>query len=373
MPGCRRVCLLTIASLAVSLTGQAQEALSLTENQPSGPLVSKEEVSALGRIVGLSADQAEAVEALREGLEGDFKSAVRRRQEVWDNLQSEAQARPEVDQSAAIQAEARRFRGRCADLERGFLTDVLSILTAEQTAHWQDFERYRRRTRDRGWWQRPASDADLVKVVGGLGLGEAQAAAVRPLLDEYERELDPAVIARLEVKREAAEVDFGADYEKRTEWYARVYDRTQALDQRLAGVNRKYARLIVAALPAEKQGEFETRFAEASYINLYTPSEDRKRLDASERLADLTAEQKADLERILTPFRRQVAVVERQAEALEDEYAYQYSWDQLSAGRMPAGYNERYNDIWAMEAKALAAVRKVLNEEQRDRVAAAGR
>lgn len=361
--------------LAASLLGsaRAQEALSLSESQPEGPLVSADEVQNLARLAGLSSDQTEAITALREGLDADFKGAVRARQQAWDDIQAESQDHPQADQTKAYEAAARRFRSRCGEIELAFLSDVKSILTEEQASHWGDFERYRRRAHSNGWWQRPATDADLVKIVTGLGLDEAQMEPVRPLLDEYERELDPAIVARMALKREAAEIDFGSDYDKRNAWYGRAYDQTQPIDQRLAGINRKYARLITPLLPAARQEEFSTRFAAASYINLYTPSEDRKKIDAAEKLADLTESQKADLAGILGPFRKNVAVVEREAERLEDEYAYQYNYQQLTEGKSPKGYQERYNEIWAMEGKALAAIRKVLNEAQKEKIDAVGR
>src|SRR5262249_37756179 len=125
--------------------------------------------------------------------------------EMHDSMQSIRESAPDGDFGAMqekIGPLMRKSGERRAALEKTFLDDFKSLLTAEQSANWPRVERLPRREP----WLRfgfvSGSSVDLTSLVDGLKLPDDARAKVRDTVEEYEQALDRVLVERENAAKE---------------------------------------------------------------------------------------------------------------------------------------------------------------------------
>lgn len=171
-------------------------------------------------------------------------------------------------------------------------------------------------------WQR----ADLLRGISQLPLPPDQLAKVQPLLDEYEQLIDKQLL-RLEAVQGKEDEDAAAT-------------RNQAVLE-LRSLNRRYLRLITQELPLEVSARL-TRWAhERIYtrMNHWNASNLREAMDRAKRTIDLTDEQRAKVEALITDTDKRWTALRKEAEpeydAVDDKTAQmsEKQWKEFSVRR----------------------------------------
>ncbi|HYE61191.1 MAG TPA: hypothetical protein VD997_04275 [Phycisphaerales bacterium] len=178
-------------------------------------------------------------------------------------------------------------------LERAFFADLRSLCTgASQESSWARVERARRREVELRHGSVNGESVDLFELVHRLRLTPEQARGVRPLLDDYEVEVDGHLKARQRIAAETPGFNGGnvslEDVKKRL------------AEAREAGgvirdLNERHERKIRAALPEERRAEFRRAFLLSSYPPVYRASPAERHLEAALKLKDLSAAQREQL------------------------------------------------------------------------------
>lgn len=276
------------------------------------------DVQQFERILGLTEEQKLLVDALFEGYAEQVRDQQRKMRDAFSGMrerlrEGDATLREEVqNQMAAIREEGKR-------IEASFLADVRSVLTEAQTAAWPKVEMTLRRERTLRRGLMSGERVNVIRLIDEADLGEDVRAAISPTLEQYEVDLDRALVERNRFQEEAMEAarelmqsgDFAAIDD--------LFSRGREFSRRVRDVNRRYARQIISMLPEEKQAEVEQAFKAESFPEAYRPTFAARRLESALGLADLTAEQKEAIESLRSSFTQKMSQLnDRLAKAIEE-------------------------------------------------------
>ena len=228
-------------------------------------------------VLGLSEHQLEIARELQRELFAEYRRAWTLFREATMDLQYEQQLAAEgvepnwMEQQQIVREQSREFAAIRERLTNRFDEDVRLLLTGDQAARWEEYERTRRRvTTLSRFGVFPDERLDLLRIARDLDGPEALSAEAASLLEQYAIELDSAIRRRNEVSeplRDDVEAFVGAQHRLWTQdggvvdWeagQAEIEDKRSVAiksalayrdaSRRVRDVNRRYIELIAAAL-----------------------------------------------------------------------------------------------------------------------------
>ncbi|MBX3357767.1 MAG: Spy/CpxP family protein refolding chaperone [Phycisphaeraceae bacterium] len=290
--------------------------------------VSSRDLDAMAKVLGLTPEQLDAAKALLDTANAEFQPAAKAARDKMEAVREEFRETrdPSVWQGMAGQmGEMRQVRQK---IEASFMTDVQGLLTPEQTQLWPSAERLYRRNRTMGRGLISGERVDLFRLMERAEVPESVQAELKPVMEQYEVELDRELVKRNEIFDKAESQmgrlgpamfqmmqGGGGDNKELTEMFEK--GRDAAL--RVREVNRKYARQIEAMLPEEARAEFIAEFKRESFPMIYRPSYASRVVEAAEKMTDLDAAQKQGVTAIKDSFTRETNALNARAESAIEE------------------------------------------------------
>lgn len=286
---------------------------------PGEGMITRRSADAYARVLGLSPELKEAVEALHEGYVAAYQDAQRTQRESIEKVRREAEETEDhslfMNRMPEIQ---RTFRSAAQRLEREFLTDVRAAAGEHATEEaWARVERMRRREVGLRGGGMSGEGVDLVDVVEALKLSPEAVAAVAPSLGEYEAEVDRPVQAKLRLQDEQRDMfGPGVDPEKMQKVMAEARD----LGTRIRDVNIRHQKRIEGLLPEDARDRFAAEFRRRCFPAVYRPSRATRELDAALKFDDLDASQRESISGLMESYQRDLrAANDVWASAIEEQ------------------------------------------------------
>ncbi|HYE03021.1 MAG TPA: hypothetical protein VD963_07275 [Phycisphaerales bacterium] len=341
--------------------------------------VSTRDLERLETMLALTPEQRDAARMLLEASQAEFEPVASAARQEIERAREEfretrdpsvwADIRPKME---AVQASSRR-------LEAALLKDVQGLLTSEQASKWPAFERARRRERTVGRGMMAGERVDLIRLTERLEIDDATRAQLRPLLEQYELELDRELVKRNEVY-DQTQSKMGELFEaaRRAGGGFESIDRG-AMDEllkagreasvRVREVNRKYARQVEGLLPDEAKAGFTQQFKRESFPMVYRPTYGSRLVDAAVALDDLSDAQRTTLTQVREAHERQLAAINAQAEAAWEEFESTATAEGMMMMRFGnEGVDEARRKRRELDEQTEQKLRAVLTPEQRERL-----
>jgi hypothetical protein len=337
------------------------------------PAVSTQDLEKYTAMLSLDETQRDAAKVLLEAYQQEFAAAAKAARTKFDNAREEARESGDFSVMRDIQTEMEAFRKTSATMESGFLSDLKATLTEQQASKWPKLERMRRRERTIGRGLMSGERVDVIRLVDELKLSPEELAAVEPILEQYEQDLDRELAARNEVYDEAQgrarELMQGGDQAE----IEKLFSKGRDAATRVREVNRRYARQVEAQLPEDKKAAFAEEVKRASFPQIYRASYAQRVVDAAGAIEGLSEEQKASIASLKESFTRDLGAINKDLEAATEEREATITPDQImqrfrggdegKVGELNRKRREMMNDT-------IEKVRAVLTEEQREKLPA---
>ena len=291
--------------------------------------VSEQEMARYAGMVGLSADQKTAVDALYTAFQQSFEDKASAVRSKVDDLREQIRETRDFTLWQQIGDETTKFRTKSQEMETAFFNDIKAVLTPEQTNKWTTVEQTRRRERSVGRGVMSGERVDLVRLVDDLKLSPESKAKVEPVLAQYAADLDRELIPRNKFQEDAQskgrEIMTNFDMDA----MQKLINDGRAGAMKVRDVNVRYSRQIEALLPEDKQAAFEAAYKRQAFPAVYRPTNASRWMEAASAMSDLTPEQKSSLEAIKSSFEREVGGV---SSKLETAYAKrEETWNPVDA------------------------------------------
>lgn len=372
---------LLLAVLALVLAGFVSDAraqmgaLRAMAGGMTAPNVNARQLKLYAKLLDLTPEQAAAADDLLRAFEADYLAAIKRFQEIQQAGNQEfMQSGDAMEVQEAMREAMRKFNKRAESLETTLLNDLKTLLEPAQLERWPQLERMHRRMTTINWGSMSGESVDLVDLVDGLRLAGDQAAAVAPLLSQYEIDLDRELRSRNAIIR--AQVDDWLTRNPMDFSEERMEDmKKQAADLREAGrrimeLNKRYAAQIKPLLPAPLQAEFADKVKLASYPIIYRKSHAAQVLEAALKLPDLDAGQREAIATLQEAYLRDAAPINDEWAAAITENELKPADDNPFAAFMPGrqlpeGITKAKESREALDKRTIDAVKALLTEEQR--------
>ncbi len=263
----------------------------------------------------------------------------------------------------------------CAeDLERSLFDDLRALLTPEQETRFARVAMSRRREHGLRFYLAAGDGIDLVRLAEEQKLHDKAGGDLAPALGEYAVELDRLLREKMNVLRklyvEARPSDGSPDPEQ-TAAFADMF----LSSLRIRDFNRKTARWIESLLPAPDGAAFAARFRRLAFPSVYAASAADRAIAFVRELPDLSADQRALLDAIDGPYRREATVlnerwaaaVDRSNEANERRIrAGAFTRvDQQEERSAALALSKAYLDRYTLDERTVKRVRDLLTPEQR--------
>jgi gas vesicle protein len=230
----------------------------------------------------MDSGQIDAAKALVESYRAEFDAAAKETRDKMRAIREEAQESRDFSAMEQMGPVMEKFSKKSAEMEKAVLGDIKTLLNDNQAAKWPLVERTRRRERtiDRG--NLAGESVDLVRVVDGLDLKPDAKLALADALEQYQSDLDRALIERNKVLDEdsAQQQPFNGrlvldleDMQKRTK-------KVRDAGELVRGVNQKYAKVFEPLVGDDAKAQFQTEVKRQSFPQVYRPSRTSKAMDA---------------------------------------------------------------------------------------------
>lgn len=287
----------------------------------------RKSIEAYAKVLGLDADQREAALALHEGyvqqheaLSKGFQDDMRKIQEEFEDTQDFTIFQKKMPGLGMD------FQQKMEALEKGFLGDLRALLTPEQDVKWPKVERARLRETALRFSMVSGQGVDLVDVIGDLKIDAGENPDLADQLDRYELEMDKALRAfekwGKDQQKQFMDDENAFDFSKMNEMMKKAEEMMKQMGELGRGIrdlNRQYARTILPTLPAAQQARFEHEVKRRSFPRVYKRSWVTEALLSARGLADLSADQRAQVAELESSYTRELAVAnERWAAAITE-------------------------------------------------------
>lgn len=365
----------------------AQQVMTFTSSGPAGggsfrAPVTTRDVDRFASVLGLSPDQVESARAMVETAVAEFNTASKAAREQMAEIEAEFQESrdPSIfrDKMPAI---TRKLSEKRSEIEKQVLGDLRLTLTPEQDANWDRLERLRRREANvSGMMGISGESVDLVKVGEKVGVisGPVFAGAgeqVKPLFEQYERELDAAIQAKQKAMTEArppAEGNFDRDA------MAKAMEAVREKSVALREVNQKFARQIAGVLSEGDRSKWEQEVKKQTFPEVYRETYASRAMKAALAMDDLSSEQRSQVQSAMERFERELAPANEalaKAIAEADDSGARGGMVGGAGGPMMVRMGDEPEAVKAaraarrdIEKKAMESVNATLTESQRSKL-----
>lgn len=244
---------------------------------------------------------------------------VRRKifQERMDKLQQDVTAERTAN---GQDAEQRRIMKEIVDASNSFLSKkvelrkelvdgVKGVLRPEQLANWDAFERFLRRERAMGNGILSAESTNLIFVLDDAGLTQAGIDATKPILDNYELQLDGALKARDEFLESSEPRLLKSMLDATTQESTRIVDQQISMRKAVRDVNERFRTEITQALPPEDGAKFNLAALKAGFQRTYNTTATQKMFEEAGKIEGLSAETVAAITDLASQYERELMAV----------------------------------------------------------------
>jgi hypothetical protein len=334
------------------------------------PNVTPRQVQEYATLLGLSEAQRKAAEELVSAYSTEYLAAVKRLEDITKSMQEEFTSTGDMEVFQNVMPDVmKKFQRRIEALEKTLLDDLKSLLDAGQLERWPEVERTHRRKTTISWGSVSGESLDLVEIVDGLRLSDAEKAPVAEILGHYAIDFDRELVARnrllAQQMDEMWEGMMNQDFDKMVQRFKELRDA----GRKIADINSRYARQIEGALPTEKQEEFDKAVKLHSYPRVYVKSYADRVIEAAEALPDLDQAQREGLRGIKEAHEREAgaanekwaaAILESEADETNPMAAFG-GFGQPKEGPLKDARDARR----AIDDRTVDAVNDLLTESQR--------
>lgn len=257
-------------------------------------------------------EQGEAPDSAR------LQKMAQRQEALRTKLASIRPSRPQgeelqtmVDAMTALFDEWSRQRDRLKD---EFMLSLHAILNEEQAEQlWPGFERALRRRKSMNRGELSGESVDLFLVLNELGLGADARESLEPVMEDYARALDPALVARDAFLEEERAKVFQAMRTGDTELALLLMTDEASLRSAVRDVNRQYAAILAdtigeqrdAALAATLMEQFRRR----AFPRVFRPTTTERAFDVIDRLDDLDPAARRQIDEIQLAYDAEIGPV----------------------------------------------------------------
>lgn len=337
----RRFFLHPVLFAAVLLTLYfAPASFAQSASRQLGPLskrLSRITIEKLAAITNMTDDQREQVMVLYDGYASGHKQLLLDGDDAAKVLSEEFQESHDWQKFATKQRDNlfklfEDVRKKRAD----FLADFQSLLTAQQSKHWDDCERYMRRDDTARIGFMAGSMVDVVALCEQSRIPrEGDVAAV---LDQYEVAFDPISkqwLTKLDEFFKKVKA-FDPTEEPDESAMFTMLKEIMELSLKVRNTNRSYAKQLKDVLPDEQRGAFDAAYLSKSYPLVYEKRYVAQLFDKASSLNVLSAQQTTELASLRESYERDLSLVnaewakqidERQEKLSTDPEQFRRSWD----------------------------------------------
>ncbi len=287
------------------------------------PSVTSEDMTKYGKILELTKSQQDAIKTLHTGYAQEYTAAATKARDEVDAIREEARDDPSRFQD--LRDVFTKFQAKRTEMETSFFNDVKDTLTPAQKDKWPVIERTRRRESTIGRGLMSGERVDLVKIVDNLKLAADARKPVDPILDEYQIDLDRALVARNAVQdklqeqfRDVREIMSGGGDTTKMQ---KAIEDGRAAGNKVREVNKRFARQVETALPDEAtRTKFNEEVRKESFPTIYRGNSYATRVvDSAAALESLTAEQKMSIKQIKDQYTRELGGINQKSETAYEQ------------------------------------------------------
>lgn len=315
-------------------------------------VVSKRSFERYAAILGLTADQKAAAEAIHEGYASAFEDARKARREAMQAIRRAAEdADDPTIFGERMPAVEKTWTEESRRLDRAFFEDLRALAPEGAEGPWGAVERMRRREVELPRGSLSGESVDLIEVVEGLKLPTDAAAAVTPALEEYELDLDRVLAERQRMVSGAPGFEPGKPLD--IEAMQKSMNQAREAGAKVREVNERHARKLEGLIPEDRREAFAAEVRKRSFPRVYRASRPSRDLEAALKLADLDGTQREQLQSIQESYERDLgAANEAWARAIRESEADEQHGNMVT----PSGAQLRMR--FGDEPEPLAAARK---------------
>lgn len=362
------------AALALCVATQAVRAQEIARELGSALTpVPRDLIEKSRNLLSLDDDQFEIVKDLFQGYRAAYRTMIEesdaKRKQFFEK------ARANSDWAGADTKSRDLMKKTLADLQRldtTFMDDVRAILSGNQLAQFENFERTKRRESSRHSSMLSGEGADPLDILASLKIDPTTLADYPVAAADYAEALDRQIQARAQIWKAGYDAYLaGDDWQRLRDDYPKLY----VVSKQIRDVNRRVARQIAEMLPEADKARFEDEFRRRSYPQIYNEGVIAKRLKAARGAEGLTDFQKEELEIAEHAYERDSEHINAKwrssLDRAQDLIVAQgkNAWSSSEAQSVRETAEERKQ----LDRKYLDTIDKILTEEQVGRLPATSR
>lgn len=335
------------------------------------PTINSKEIERYGEILKLSADQLESAKGMLEGFNTEFSTIRQEARAAFESMRDEAR---ETGDNSVWRNAAKLMQGfqqKIDKAERQYFDDFKLLLNDDQAQRWPTVERARRREKSvpRGGLISGES-VDLVRIVHDLKLFDADRQAAQALLDQYEADLDRALVERDKAYQEGMDQGMQLWMNQQMDKIEELFNKSRDAAAKVKDINKRYARQVVSVLPEGKQAEFEKEVKKATFPRVFRPSYVNRSFDAALGLGDLSEDQRAQVTELKASFEQQAGpLLDKIAASVEETEMKRTAMQMFGMGGPGGeGSQELRDQRRELESSTYDKLRAVLTESQREKI-----
>jgi hypothetical protein len=358
-----------VISMSVSVGGSTQAA--------AGSMVTKRFLDRVAKVAGMSPEQAEQAGVIHDGYASAYETRRKAHREALDEARRASEDTGDFSAfMERVPGLEKSFRDDSVSLEADFLKDVRSLLTPTQESAWPKVERMRRRDVGLPAGSISGESIDVIALVDELDLAATDRAAIDPVLESYELELDRMMVARLEGRgdREGWTPGKPVDIEEMQASMAKAKEE----GIKVRDLHRDAARKVEALLPEGLRASFRERVQTGSFPRVYRKGRTLRELEAAAGMTDLDQSQRSQVADLLASYQRDAAPLNaawaKAIETSEDDGQAGGAGGGvvLSFGNDPEELQQARKARRELDEQVSKRLRSMLSDGQRDRLPKAG-
>lgn len=309
--GRRQVTTVAAATLALGLCTAAHaqhgEAAGIAEMM--NPEYLKRDIVLFDQSLNLDSAQRVIVDVLFHDYEQAFQEGKAAMHKSLQVKAEEAREVPEADILKHVLTPLDDWQKQRLRVGEQFLENVQMILNADQMELWPAFERRLLREKYLHQGQFSGESTNLFDIVREMNLDEVAMRTVKPILDQYDVDIDQALRRR----REATSGDT-------SKWLRSMAEQNpqsglelmrKQIERRVAvrNVNDEYIERITQALGDDTGARFRNRAMERGYPQAYRPTAVERLFTAAKELSDLDSTALEQVRQIEAEYKAQLVTI----------------------------------------------------------------
>ncbi len=219
-----------------------------------------------------------------------------------------------------ILTEYNRWTAVKSAMRKVVLDGIEGTLTADQKPNWTKFQRFLRREKTMESAILSGEATNLLLVMDQSGLSQPSIDLSVKSLDDYEVQLDNALVAREEYLEQSAPKLMRSVLDGDVDAAKAIAKRQIALRKSVREVNDQFRTLIVGAMPAEDGAKFNQAALDAAFRRIYRTTSTQSAFTKALEMADLTPEVIAAVQNLQGVYLAELAVANEKLVAATRKY-----------------------------------------------------